>query len=691
MPVKFVFYFFLLLLPGINVRAQSSSLFEASDIYLHLDKTVYSNNENIWFTGYSLNNGFDTADRHSLYVLLIDPVGKKLVLSDRFPLSDGVGKGNLFIPDSLEAGDYSLVAYTNAFLHGGGERPFIGNIVLGARQRTSWWTDTVIRIAYFPEGGSLVRGRVCRMDLQVTGDRVVERSYHGILFSGQDSVSEFETDKWGRGTVFFIPQQDGHYHVVLDSTNSKRQVAQDFPPVRSSGYSLQLVRLSGDGLRLGIHSSDSVSTCFLRVQRGALPLYSAKLVFRGEGVLADIDTRNFPPGKARICLLNKDSLVVAGRDVYFPGPGVSCSIRLDSLSYHTRSRVTGHVHIADPDGSAQKVVFSLAAVYTKQLDTMRFINISGRSFGMSGGNEAGPATGRFLLTDCWENFHLPQGPSGDEDDYGRVLRNGKQLEKPEQILLTGEGLAIVSTDSSGAFELPHGVLLARPGVKIGVSVAGTDPEKYAILLANRYDSVNRLLARFVRPVVFVARPDLSGRETSATPPAPGAKLLQTVTVKSPRKAVLKGAFRALDGEFQSTTCRDWVCEYNVLNCRCHLHGDVPVEGGLYLFQARRGGDYKTVVYHSCSVRKKEDPLVIKKVAAVHQGKEFYATDYREFNPPDPEIHTTVFWAPLNSPDERGDFDFSFYTNDLAGEFTLVLQGMTERGGVSAQAGFRVNP
>ncbi|AXY74765.1 hypothetical protein D3H65_12565 [Paraflavitalea soli] len=85
------------------------------DLYLHVDKSVYLHNENIWFTAYVLNSLPGTVEQNTLYVLLVEESSKKIVASDRFVLDHGLGGGSLFLPDSLPGSLYRLLAYTNTY------------------------------------------------------------------------------------------------------------------------------------------------------------------------------------------------------------------------------------------------------------------------------------------------------------------------------------------------------------------------------------------------------------------------------------------------------------------------------------------------------------------------------------------------------------------------------------------------
>jgi hypothetical protein len=83
-------------------------------LYLHLDKTIYSNNETIWFSAYLFNTTADHLKDHSLFsVALVNEENRKVEIQNRYPVYGGWGTGSLSIPDSIPPGNYQLVAMTN--------------------------------------------------------------------------------------------------------------------------------------------------------------------------------------------------------------------------------------------------------------------------------------------------------------------------------------------------------------------------------------------------------------------------------------------------------------------------------------------------------------------------------------------------------------------------------------------------
>lgn len=95
--------------------AYNEKHFRTNELYLHVDKSVYVNNENIWFTGYLLKTAVDLSKHHSMYVVLSNSGTKKIAAYNKFVMENGLSAGNIFLADSLPPGDYDLIAYTNTF------------------------------------------------------------------------------------------------------------------------------------------------------------------------------------------------------------------------------------------------------------------------------------------------------------------------------------------------------------------------------------------------------------------------------------------------------------------------------------------------------------------------------------------------------------------------------------------------
>jgi len=85
------------------------------NLFLHCDKTIYTNNETIWFAAYLTDKrGGNILQHNTLSVALInDDKSKGVYLSEQYLMKDGLSSGSIDLPDSIPPGSYNLVGYTN--------------------------------------------------------------------------------------------------------------------------------------------------------------------------------------------------------------------------------------------------------------------------------------------------------------------------------------------------------------------------------------------------------------------------------------------------------------------------------------------------------------------------------------------------------------------------------------------------
>lgn len=101
-----------------------------SSLFVHFDKNVYTNNDQVWFTAYLLKAVADREAYHTLYLSLINNRDSSVVYQRNFLIDKGICYGAFNLPDSLEGGDYRFVANTNIMLNGKPDAEFIQLITI---------------------------------------------------------------------------------------------------------------------------------------------------------------------------------------------------------------------------------------------------------------------------------------------------------------------------------------------------------------------------------------------------------------------------------------------------------------------------------------------------------------------------------------------------------------------------------
>lgn len=102
----------------------------SSALFVHFDKTVYSNFENVWLRAYLLNSDVPLGSINTLSVLLVKNNSRTIWAESRFIMHNGLASGNMFLPDSLPPGNFSFVAYTNHIINGYPDDIFIQPVTI---------------------------------------------------------------------------------------------------------------------------------------------------------------------------------------------------------------------------------------------------------------------------------------------------------------------------------------------------------------------------------------------------------------------------------------------------------------------------------------------------------------------------------------------------------------------------------
>lgn len=83
-------------------------------LFIHIDKTVYTNNETVWFSAYLIHHTQTDKKLHTvLSVFLSRDDDKQVALSGNFRMEEKLSFGSLLLPDSIAPGNYHITAYSN--------------------------------------------------------------------------------------------------------------------------------------------------------------------------------------------------------------------------------------------------------------------------------------------------------------------------------------------------------------------------------------------------------------------------------------------------------------------------------------------------------------------------------------------------------------------------------------------------
>ncbi len=214
--------------------------------YLHTDKEIYAQDETLWFSAYLADGASFVPGTLSklLYVDLFDPENK-LVATRSVKIDNGSGAGEFFLADSLPAGTYRLMAYTNYMRNFSPDYFFSKPVKLVKFNRDSRQhkpaepAPPAIDLQLFPEGGYLVAGLANKVAFRATN-----RNGNGIdlkadIVDGQGEViKSISTRHLGMGVFQFIPVAGQRYRVEFQFEGEPFSLP--FPEIKQSGYQLAI-------------------------------------------------------------------------------------------------------------------------------------------------------------------------------------------------------------------------------------------------------------------------------------------------------------------------------------------------------------------------------------------------------------------------------------------------------------------
>ena len=757
-------------------------------LFLHLDKSVYVPNENIFFTAYLLDRGGDSTLQRTVYVVLADPATAEVVASGRFLMQEGIGSGALLVPDSLSRGEYRLMAYTNAQFgrrwagppferlisirsdrkeafnlevrperapdslslrcrittdYGGlaaggifryslladgrtlqtaqvpidafGEvllrlpaaDTLAANVILrsrvtrGPRTRSFWTpldlTPDRVTVRCFPEGGSLVEGHLSRIGIAITrGGGMGVATSGRITEDGQD-VAYFRTDAYGLGYADCMLHAGRKYAVVPDNLASGTYAYGQFPEVQTEGFTLSVSL--GDSLSLNIQGPGPDSRCLLLVYNDRDLLYSAGLRLRKDVGRLTIPTAGWTGGMATVALFDEEGRPLSARAVYIPYPPLTVHLSADSSVYHTRSQVILHLRVTDTQGKGVPGVFSFSSALASRVHTGDPGIGSAFDYGGWGRRSLPEAymdtsLETALLTEYapplpWEGIATDTAATAppSPEDHGFVLFNERRLKRPVALALLGTGIYTLRTDSAGSFRIPYQALVEPEGSRGPLlSVEGKgEIDGYHLVIRNDYDSLDARLAAARYTPRLSATQDTTSADDDAAVGFNAVKTLQRVVVK------------AGDENWNNTYskgCRDYVCYYNVLNCKTPGHelgSSRPVRGRQYIYNNGMsfgmGGSPTTIIYEHCV----DSVLpILSTIQPINQPTRVqYNSDTANLRSPEPVTLSTLSWMTLSPTDRSGEATLRFFTNDLKGRFYNKVQGICAYGTFEAEVEFRV--
>jgi hypothetical protein len=398
---------------------------------VHTDKNFYLAGELLWFKIYNVDGAlYQPVDLSKVaYVEILDKENKP-VMQAKIELSKGKGNGSFYLPVSINSGNYKLRAYTNWMKNFSAayyfEKPV--TIVNTLKTLTTPAADTNNRyqVAFFPEGGNLVKEISSKVAFRVTDRFGKGVNCKGIVLSANnDTLLHFQTFKFGMGHFMFTPASTQAAKALIALPDGST-ITQELPAVYEQGYVMQLAEEATGAVKITV-SGRSVpdQPVFLFVHsRQVMQVAERQSLTSGHASFL-IDKSKLADGLSSFTLFNEKQQPVCER-LYFKRPQQVLTVAANSNAarYGNRKRVAIAVNTQHAGAQAGTPANLSLAVY--RLDSLQTVepgsllsylwltseltgNIESPGYYFSAGNDdIQEATDNLVLVHGWRRFNWNQ-------------------------------------------------------------------------------------------------------------------------------------------------------------------------------------------------------------------------------------------------------------------------------------------
>ncbi len=219
-------------------------------LFLHLDKSVYVNGEEIWFKGYAYDRqkSLPSVGSTNFNVQVFNEEGKELY-DGLFFGSRGSFRGNIKIDSTWSDGDYYIRVSTNWMNNFVEDESYIKKIKILS---SSIIADEASKpLAYdfqlLPEGGHLVSGTDNSVGFKLLNNLGYGVSFdRGYIVDDQgNEITSFSSNQFGIGKFSIRPELGKQYKAVIRFRNSK-EITHSFPKIHATGMAISINNMIED-------------------------------------------------------------------------------------------------------------------------------------------------------------------------------------------------------------------------------------------------------------------------------------------------------------------------------------------------------------------------------------------------------------------------------------------------------------
>jgi len=171
-------------------------------------------------------------------------------------------------------------------------------------------------VQFFPEGGKLIVGIPTRI-----GFKAIDEFGNGLAVEGQiidengKLVQNFESNKLGMGSFYFMPELDKRYFTKVNKLNAVATSEFDFPIIEPVGTALQLNK-GEDHFKVAISSNENIDSVSIEIISRGVLAFKLKGKLNAGKLLTTLSFKDLPDGIIAVRVLDGKNLPVAERLIF---------------------------------------------------------------------------------------------------------------------------------------------------------------------------------------------------------------------------------------------------------------------------------------------------------------------------------------------------------------------------------------
>lgn len=551
-------------------------------------------------------------------------------------------------------------------------------------------------VKFYPEGGNIVAGIPTIIGFEVKDQQQMPIATTALLYKNQTVIDTIETNSYGLGRFRLRYNKNDKYSIKLIHDGVVDSIYQ-LPTAIDNGLIMNVAQaVVKDTIRLNLKSF-ALQPLLIRLHNFRTSFLTIPFKLTAQNMVVKIPLEDVPKGLLTITISDSLDRPLIERMIYAHYNGIE-KIQLTSAknNYQQREKVNLRIHLADTTANG---FVSVAVVQDNRLEMRKMtdiesytnlksfldnlpIQINGLPFKDRNYLE------QILLIKGWSKYNwngIEQVNARDTllktdslNFTAQITKGNKLLKNEVSVGAYGDTkLRLSNSTATGFVDLSNATFTSDEKKDFFLFVNNAGKKNYQINVKDPFLAMSGNLRSYGMADDIVLPSTLINNAVLVLKNNEKSIRLKEVVIQSKQDQSFYGS----QGTLGKNACGDYVCIYNIFNCRNHISDPNNTQPIMGRFYKGLNGPYK-----GCSRMNKIDESFVR-YDAIKYGKEFYEDDYKDLK--EPAFFSTIYWNYGLLVDGKKDINLEFYTSDITGKFRVVVQGIINNDVAYSQHFFEV--